>query len=90
MAQVYSMEREIWYLPITMSPRRASILTDPLAGALFHLHVFGRSFIVLNNLKTAADLMDRRAIITADRPGTIVGNMMTGGVFIPFISHNDR
>lgn len=73
----------------TMSRHTVSILTEIHPGALLHLHVFGRSIIVINNLKTAADLMDRRAIITADRPGTIVANMMTGGLLIPFISHND-
>ena len=72
-----------------MSSHAASILTEIHTGPLLHLQVFGRSIIVLNNLTTAADLMDRRAIITADRPGTIVANIMTGGLFIPFISHND-
>lgn len=64
-------------------------LTEILAGALLYLQVFGRSFIVINNLKTAADLMDRRSIITGDRPATIVANIMTGGLLIPFINHNN-
>lgn len=77
--------------PPPTTGRAASNLTQLHAGALLHPHVYGRSIIVINNLKTAADLMDRRAIITADRPGTtsIVANVMTVGLLIPFISHNN-
>jgi hypothetical protein len=54
-----------------------------------YLNGAGQSLIVLNTLKATADLLDRKAGVTSDRPRLIVADIMTGGLFMPFIGHND-
>jgi len=54
-----------------------------------YLNAAGQPLIVLNTLEAAADLLDRKAGITSDRPRLIVPEMMTGGMFMPFVGHND-
>lgn len=58
-------------------------------GPIIYLKVLGQPIIVLNNLKMAADILDRRARMTSDRPEFIVPRIMSGGLILPFISHND-
>jgi hypothetical protein len=48
----------------------------------------GQPIVVLNTLEAAADLLDRKASVTSDRPRLIVPEMMTGGMFMPFVGHN--
>jgi hypothetical protein len=55
-----------------------------------HLSAAGQPIIVLNTLKAAADLLDRKAGITSDRPQNIVASdIMTGGLLVVFTHHND-
>jgi hypothetical protein len=54
-----------------------------------YLNAAGQSIVVINTLEAAAELLDRKAIITSDRPRLIVPEMMTGGLFMPFVGHND-
>jgi len=54
-----------------------------------YLNAAGQPLIVLNTLTAAADLLDRKSAITSDRPRLIVAELMTGGMFMPFVGHND-
>lgn len=59
-------------------------------GDVFSLSALGQTIVVLNSQKAAADLLDRRAGIYSDRPRNIVaGDILTGGLFVVFQSHND-
>ncbi|KAI0052220.1 cytochrome P450 [Auriscalpium vulgare] len=46
-------------------------------GDVLYLKAAGQRILVLNSLKVAADLLDRRASIYSDRPPNIVGEMTT-------------
>lgn len=50
-----------------------------------YLNIAGQPVIVLNTLKAAADLLDRKAIVSSGRHKNVVADIMTGGVFPPFI-----
>ncbi|KAI9443652.1 cytochrome P450 [Lactarius indigo] len=59
-------------------------------GDLIYLNAFGQPMVVLNSQKVAADLLNRRAGIYADRPRNIVASdIMTGGLLIGFVQYND-
>ena len=49
----------------------------------------GQPIVVINTLQAASDLLDRQSLVTSDRPHIIVPDMMTGGLFTPFVSNND-
>jgi hypothetical protein len=49
----------------------------------------GQPLVVLNTLRAAADLLDRKAGVTSDPPRLIVAEIMTGGLFMPFIGPKD-
>ncbi|KAG7060864.1 cytochrome P450 [Colletotrichum scovillei] len=57
-------------------------------GPIMHFIAAGSDVIVLNDLKTSFDILDRRAAVTADRPGNVIIDMMTGSCFVPFQSQN--
>jgi len=61
----------------------------PAPGPVIYLNGAGQPIVVLNTLEAAADLLDRKASVTSDRPRLIVPEMMTGGMFMPFVGHND-
>ena len=54
-----------------------------------YLDAAGQPIVVINDLKVANDILDRKAGVTSDRPYIIVPDMMTGGLFTPFVGHND-
>ncbi|KAJ7209438.1 cytochrome P450 [Mycena rebaudengoi] len=59
-------------------------------GSIVYLDIAGQPIIVLNNAKTAADLLDRRGLIYSDRPGNIVASeMMTGGLLFAMSHYGD-
>jgi hypothetical protein len=65
-------------------------LTNPsMTGPLIYLDGAGQPIVVINTLEVAVDLLDRKAGVTSDRPHIIVPDMMTGGLFTPFVGHND-
>lgn len=51
-----------------------------------HLSVAGQCIIVLNTLKAAADLLDRKAVVSSNRPRSITVAIMTGGMMMPFLN----
>ncbi|KAJ3514438.1 hypothetical protein NLJ89_g2380 [Agrocybe chaxingu] len=59
-------------------------------GDLIYLNAAGQPVIVINSLKMAGDLLDRRATNYSERPRNIVaGEIITGGLFLTFQNHND-
>ena len=54
-----------------------------------HLTAAGEHLIVLNTLKAASDLMDRKASISSHRPQNIVVSIMTGNLLITFLNPGD-
>jgi hypothetical protein len=75
-----------------------SILVDPIPldlsvkpqGHIMYLNTLGRPIVVLNSLKAAFELLDRRANIYSDRPRRIVANkILCGGLFISSMPYGD-
>ena len=57
---------------------------------LMYLNALGRPMIVINSLKVASGLLDRRANIYSDRPRLIVAHeILCGGLFTAFKSYGD-
>jgi hypothetical protein len=59
-------------------------------GDLIYLNIAGQSIMILNSQKVAADLLDRRSAIYSDRPLFVVaGELMCGGIILPFCQYGD-
>jgi len=57
---------------------------------LMYLNALGRPMIVINSLKAASELLDRRANISSDRPRQIVAHeIFCGGLFTVLMSYGD-
>lgn len=57
---------------------------------MVYLTALGQPVIVLNSLKAASELLDRRANIYSDRPRLIMGNeILSGGLFSAFLPYGD-
>lgn len=55
-----------------------------------YLNALGQPIIVINSLKVAFELFDRRANIYSDRPRLIVANeILCGGLFTALIPYGD-
>ena len=56
-----------------------------------YLNALGQPIIVINSLKVAAELLDKRANIYSDRPRMIVANeILSGGLFGAFLRYGER
>ena len=65
-------------------------LPNPTIGEIFYFRVFGQKILVVNSLKVAFELFDRRAAVYSDRPHFVVAcDMLTEGLFMTFVGHND-
>jgi len=60
-----------------------------LTGPIMYLNAAGQPIIVLNTLKVASDLLDRKAAVTSHRPTNIVVGTMTGDLLITFLNPGD-
>jgi len=61
-----------------------------LSEHIMYLNALGQPILVINSLKTAFDLLDRRANIYSDRPRYIVADeILCGGLFTAFMSYGD-
>ena len=70
--------------------RRLSRFTTAIPENIMYLHVLGQPIIVLNSLKAAFELLDRRANIYSDRPRVIVPHeIFCGGLFTAMMSYGD-
>ncbi|THH30755.1 hypothetical protein EUX98_g3424 [Antrodiella citrinella] len=59
-------------------------------GPIVYLNLAGQNVVVLNTLKVAADLLDRRAAIYSSRPKFIVAReMLSEGLFFVFQGHHN-
>jgi hypothetical protein len=57
---------------------------------MMYLNALGQPILVINSLKVATELLDRRANIYSDRPRMIVANeILCGGLFVPFLRYGD-
>ena len=57
---------------------------------IMYLNALGQPIVVFNSLKTASELLDRRANIYSDRPRLIVANdIFCGGLFTAFMPYGD-
>ena len=57
---------------------------------MMYLNVFGQPVLVINSLKTAFELLDRRSGIYSDRPPLIVSNrILCGGLFTASMPYGD-
>jgi hypothetical protein len=55
-----------------------------------YLNAFGQSILIINSLKAAFELLDRRANIYSDRPRRIVAqDILCGGLFTGFMSYGE-
>ena len=54
-----------------------------------YLNAFGQPIVVISSLKTAAELLDRRATVYSDRPRMIAANEILSGGFVSFIRYSD-
>lgn len=64
--------------------------TIELSERMMYLNALGQPILVINDLKTAFELLDRRASIYSDRPHLIVGNgILCGGLFTASMSYGD-
>ncbi len=55
-----------------------------------YLNALGQPIIVINSLKAAFELLDRRANIYSDRPRLIVANeILSGGLFTALMPYGD-
>ncbi|KAJ3552235.1 hypothetical protein NM688_g4258 [Phlebia brevispora] len=60
-------------------------------GPVFSLNLAGKNVVVLNSLKAARDLLDRRSAIYSDRPRLIMANeIMMGGKAIPLMPYGNE
>jgi hypothetical protein len=59
-------------------------------GDMIYLNTLGQPILVVNSLKVAAELLDRRANIYSDRPRMIVANeILSGGLFFGLMPYGD-
>ena len=57
---------------------------------IMYLNALGRPILVFNSLKAAAELLDRRAYMSSDRPRLIVANeILCGNLFTGFMPYGD-
>ena len=64
--------------------------TIELSEHLMYLNALGQPILVINSLKTAFELLDRRASIYSDRPPLIVGNgILAGGLLTGLMPYGD-
>ena len=72
------------------STLRRSKLTRVSQENIMYMNALGQPILVLNSLKAAAELLDRRAYMSSDRPRLIVANeILCGNLFTAFTPYGD-
>jgi hypothetical protein len=62
-----------------------------MTGDVMYLNALGQPMLVINSLKAATELLDRRANIYSDRPRLIVaGEILCGGLFMAFMPYGEQ
>jgi hypothetical protein len=62
---------------------------DLTTGPIVYLNAAGQHIVVLNTITAAAEVLDRKAVITSNRPRSIVVGIMTGELLIAFLNTTD-
>ncbi|KAI9442979.1 cytochrome P450 [Lactarius indigo] len=58
---------------------------------MMYLTALGQPILVLNSIRAAAELLDRRSSIYSDRPRMIMAQeVLSGGLTFPFLGYDDR
>lgn len=82
------MEKSIWYLNSLIFI--CVHLKQYFVGPIVHINVCGQHIVILNDIKTATDLLDSRAPIYSDRPRNIVGlEILTGGYLLVLARYSE-
>lgn len=88
MADIWRMQRNLWYIFRSLVLIIYSFLNTINTGDVVYLSALGRSIIVLNSQKAAADLLGRRARNYSDRPRFIMASeILTGGMEVSFLQY---
>src|SRR5580693_1962056 len=76
-------------IPLLRTPSLPKFTRETLENIMY-LNALGQPIIVLNSLKSASELLDRRTNIYSDRPRVIVGHeILCGGLFSAFMPYGD-
>lgn len=76
------------FVPITCDDSDSKTWT---VGDLVYLNAAGKPVIIINSVKAAVDLLDRRAANTSNRPKNIVASdLLTGGMFMTLQNLTDE
>ncbi|KAF8884134.1 cytochrome P450 [Infundibulicybe gibba] len=59
-------------------------------GNIFHTKIFGQHMVMLNSVKTAADLLEKRSLIYSDRPRCVVYDLLGWTPNITFLKNGDQ
>ena len=59
-------------------------------GEAMYLEVLGKPIIVFNSLKSAYEVLERRASNSSGRPRLIIGDeILNGGLGLPLMNHGE-
>ena len=91
MAEITRMQRNLRYVCLALAlyyNSSLSLLSWTITGDVVYLSALGRTIIVLNSQKAAADLLGRRARNYSDRPRFIVAaEILTGGMEVSLVQY---
>ena len=75
---------------VSPNPLATVLVLTTLKEDMVYLNALGQPVVVFNSLKSAAELLDRRANIYSDRPRLIMANeILSGGLFNAFLPYGD-
>ena len=82
------MQAKVWFVQLCFFFRLRLIIE--FSEHMMYLNALGQPVIVLNSLKVAFELLDRRANLYSDRPQLIVANeILSGSLFTAFLPYGD-
>jgi hypothetical protein len=85
------MQAKVWFVDSVFWPTPCSPRIYPeFSEHIMYLTALGQPIIVLNSLKAAFELLDRRANIYSDRPRHIIADILCGGRLIALMPYGDE
>jgi hypothetical protein len=78
LAHLHRVGPEIWQVFVVSSLIYFLIPADPFPGDISHAEVLGQHIIILNNVKTAVELLDKKSSSYSDRPVFPMGGELVG------------
>ena len=83
------MQAKVWFVQFNFFADSV-IYYHTTSEHMMFLNALGQPILVINSLKTAFELLDRRAHIYSDRPSHIVANkILCGGLLTALMSYGD-